>query len=142
MVWRYPAVLDWFSKQRRDSHPATIEHEALNAHKGARAWISIRTVSSSVAFGRKDGGFAMRDLAAVKAAVDGDVITVEKVAGKPAEVEVLFDDRVMKPESTVKSGGKRIEWKVKPSVKRMLERVLATGDREQVYADSVTLKLP
>ncbi len=140
MGWLYPEVLNWFASKRRESHPVVIEHEALNAHKGERAWIAIRTVSQGVAYGRKDGGFAMKDLAAVKASIEGQTITIEKVVGKPLEVEVFFDDRLMTGDLTIKWGKTSTSWTPKASAKKLLERVRATGDREQLFADSIIVK--
>ncbi len=60
MTWLYPMFLEFAAARRRDPHPRRIDHAAMNAYEGTRAWLSIRSVSGGAAFGARDGAFNPR----------------------------------------------------------------------------------
>ncbi|MEW6747451.1 MAG: PHB depolymerase family esterase [Planctomycetota bacterium] len=141
ITWHHPDMLEFFTRHRRDAHPTEIEHHAMHRHRGEHAWLAIRDIEEPLSWDKTDGQYATRDLAGVKASYRKGVINVERIEGKPSEVEIFYDDRLMAPELKIKAGGKTTKWTAKPSVRRMLERVRETGDRERVYGDSIVVRL-
>lgn len=140
--WLYPEVLRWMSPKRREAHPATVEVRALHAYRASKAWVTIRKVQPGLAFGRNDGAFHIPELAGVKAALSEGTIRLERTTGKATEVEIAWDDRIMPAELRIEAGKSPVvKWTAAPSVKKLLDRVLSTGDREQAYADGIVVKL-
>ena len=103
---------------------------------------ALREIKDGVAWKRRDSGFLIRDITGIRATLKGGEITIEKTAGRPSELEVFYDDRIMPIEVLIKGFGKECRWKPRPTIRTMLERVRATGEREQLYGDSTILKNP
>lgn len=137
LVWLYPRFLKWLEGRRREAHPARVEHWAMNAFEGESSWIAIRSAKGAAAFRMKDGAFIPNDLCGVEATYASGVITLKSLGGRPSEVEVFFDPAFMAASIEIRGGAKTMTWKPEPSVKFMLERVRATGEREQLYGDSI-----
>ena len=82
------------------------------------------------------------DLCGVEAQYTDGVITLTVLGGKPAEVELFFDERIMTAkEIRIEGGAKPVTWKPKPDVKKLLERARETGEREAVYSDSLKVEI-
>ncbi|MBI2923426.1 MAG: hypothetical protein HYY18_20400 [Planctomycetes bacterium] len=141
LVWLYPRFLKWLEGRRREAHPVRVEHWAMNAFEGESSWLAIRAAKGAAAFKMKDGAFNPNDLCGVEAIYENGVITLKTLGGRPSEIEIFFDPAIMGSAIEVRSASKTLIWKPVGSVRFMLERVRETGDREQVFADSVRVGL-
>ncbi|NUN47788.1 MAG: hypothetical protein HUU15_03035 [Candidatus Brocadiae bacterium] len=140
MTWLYPMFLEFAAARRRDPHPRRIDHAAMNAYEGTRAWLSIRSVSGGAAFGARDGAFNPRDLCRIRADIAESTITLTALAGKPAEVEVFHDPLLMTTPMTIVIGDRKTPWKPVFDAGKLLERVRTTGDRGQLYGGSLRVR--
>ncbi len=141
LQWRYPALLRWFSSHRREAHPDVVEHRAFHRFEAARAWIEIRSISRASVWSKTDGSVvSFTDLTGIRATLKGGTLRIEAIEGKPVEVEVHYDSRIMPDRLEIRAGDKTTSWSPKPSIKRMIERVRATGDRARPYSDSIVIR--
>ncbi|MEK7468044.1 MAG: hypothetical protein AAB074_11565 [Planctomycetota bacterium] len=142
MAWLYPRFLEWSSLRTREAHPSKVEHWCLNAWEGESHWLAIRRATKANAFGMKDGAFNPVDLCGVEAHYADGVMTLRVLGGKPAEVELFHDDRVMTAEEIrIEGATKPLKWKPKPDLKKLLERARESGEREALYGDSIKVEL-
>ena len=101
----------------------------------------MRDLKRSAAWHLTDGRYSLADLSGVKATYKNGSIEVRRAEGRPAKVDLFYDDRLMAETLKIRAGSKTRKWTPQPSIEHMLMRARMTGEREQVYGAWISIDL-
>ena len=122
-------LLEFISSRVRNSHPARVEHHAIDADHGGAYWIRVGALRGDkarvVAFAHKQ--------------------TIQIVCEGVAELTISLDPELIdarKPVRILINGHEVHRGKVGPSLKSIADSLARTGDTQLSYAHSITITTP